>query len=63
MKKVKRFQLKTVIFTAVKYRCILHGNVYVMVIAVKCLLFLITKKDKFINKAYSALCFKTRKLI
>ena len=27
MKIVKRFRLKIVIFTAVKYRCILHGNV------------------------------------
>ena len=30
MKMVKKFQLKIVIFTAVKYRCILHGNVCVM---------------------------------
>ena len=30
MKIVKTFQLKIVIFTAVKYRCILHGNVFVM---------------------------------
>ena len=32
MKKVKTFQLKIVIFAAVKYRCILHGNVYVMLL-------------------------------
>ena len=31
MKIVKIFQPKIVIFTAVKYRCILHGNVFVMV--------------------------------
>ena len=30
MKKDKRFQLKIVIFTAVKNRCILHGRVFVM---------------------------------
>ena len=30
MKIVKTFQLKIVILTAVKYRCILHGNVCVM---------------------------------
>ena len=30
MKKVKIFKLKIVIFTAMKYRCILHGNVCVM---------------------------------
>ena len=30
MKKVKIFQLKIVIFAAVKYRCILHGRVFVM---------------------------------
>ena len=30
MKKVKRNQLKIVIFTAVKSRCILHGRVFVM---------------------------------
>ena len=30
MKKVKRIQLKIVIFTAVKNRCILHGRVFVM---------------------------------
>ena len=28
MKKVKQFHLKIVIFTAVKYRCLLHGNVF-----------------------------------
>ena len=31
MKIVKKFQLKIVIFTAVKNRCILHGRVFVMV--------------------------------
>ena len=30
MKKVKQFQLKTIIFTAVKNRCVLHGRVFVM---------------------------------
>ena len=30
MKKDKIFQLKIVIFTAVKNRCILHGRVFVM---------------------------------
>ena len=30
MKIVKKFQLKIVIFTAVKNRCILHGRVFVM---------------------------------
>ena len=30
MKKVKKFQLKIVIFTAMKNRCILHGCVFVM---------------------------------
>ena len=30
MKKVKTNQLKIVIFTAVKNRCILHGRVFVM---------------------------------
>ena len=30
MKIVKKNQLKIVIFTAVKYRCILHGNVCVL---------------------------------
>ena len=30
MKIVKHFQLKTVFFTAVKNRCILHGRVFVM---------------------------------
>ena len=30
MKLVKHFQLKIVIFTAVKNRCILHGRVFVM---------------------------------
>ena len=30
MKIVKNFQLKIVIFTAVKYSCILHGNVFIM---------------------------------
>ena len=30
MKIVKKNHLKIVIFTAVKYRCILYGNVYVM---------------------------------
>ena len=32
MKIVKKIKLKIVIFTAVKYGCILHGNVFVMVI-------------------------------
>ena len=32
MKKVKRIQLKNVIFTAVKNRSILHGRVFVMCI-------------------------------
>ena len=32
MKIVKKFQMKIVIFTAVKYRCILHGNVFVIII-------------------------------
>ena len=31
MKIVKKIQLKIVIFTAVKNRCILHGRVFVMV--------------------------------
>ena len=31
MKIVKRFQLKIVIFTAVKIRCVLHGCVFVMI--------------------------------
>ena len=31
MKIVKKNQLKIVIFTAVKNRCILHGRVFVMV--------------------------------
>ena len=31
MKKVKIFQLKIAIFTAVKNRCILYGRVFVMV--------------------------------
>ena len=31
MKIVKKVQLKIVIFTAVNYRCILHGNVCVMI--------------------------------
>ena len=30
MKIVKTIQMKTVIFTAVKSRCILHGHVFVM---------------------------------
>ena len=30
MKKVKQFQPKIVIFTAVKNRCMLHGHVFVM---------------------------------
>ena len=30
MKIVKKFQLKIVIFSAVKNRCILHGRVFVM---------------------------------
>ena len=30
MKKVKQFQPKIVIFTAVKNRCMLHGRVFVM---------------------------------
>ena len=30
MKIIKIIQLKIVICTAVKYRCILHGNVFVM---------------------------------
>ena len=30
MKIVKKFQLKIVIFTAVKNRCMLHGRVFVM---------------------------------
>ena len=30
MKIVKKFQMKIVIFTAVKNRCILHGRVFVM---------------------------------
>ena len=30
MKIVKKIQLKIAIFTAMKYRCILHGNVCVM---------------------------------
>ena len=30
MKIVKNFQLKSVIFTAAKNRCILHGRVFVM---------------------------------
>ena len=30
MKKVKKFQLKIVIFTAVKNRCMLHARVFVM---------------------------------
>ena len=30
MKIIKKFQLKIVIFTAVKYCCILHGRVFVM---------------------------------
>ena len=30
MKIVKKIQLKNVIFTAVKNRCILHGRVFVM---------------------------------
>ena len=34
MKIVKIFQLKIVIFTAVKYRCILHGNAVCQVIHV-----------------------------
>ena len=32
MKIVKKIQLKIVIFTAVKYRCTLHGNVCVMTV-------------------------------
>ena len=32
IKKVKRIQLKIVIFTAVKNRCILHGLVFVMAV-------------------------------
>ena len=31
MKKVKTNQLKIVIFTAIKYRCRLHGRVFVMI--------------------------------
>ena len=30
MKKVKKIQMKIVIFTAVKNRCMLHGRVFVM---------------------------------
>ena len=32
MKIIKKFQLKILIFTAVKNRCILHGRVFVMII-------------------------------
>ena len=34
MKIVKKFKAKIVIFAAVKNRCILHGRVFVMVLAV-----------------------------
>ena len=30
MKKVEKIKLKIVIFTAVKYCCILHGRVFIM---------------------------------
>ena len=32
MKIVKNFQMKIVIFTAVKNRCMLHGRVFVMIL-------------------------------
>ena len=32
MKKVKKIQLKIVIFTAVKNHCIFHGRVFVMIL-------------------------------
>ena len=32
MKIVKNFQMKIVIFTAVRNRCMLHGRVFVMII-------------------------------
>ena len=35
MKKVKTFQLKIVIFTVVKNRCILHGRVFVIITDVR----------------------------
>ena len=33
MKIIKQFQLKIVIFTAVKNRCLLHGRVFVMTLS------------------------------